>query len=201
MLIVLMPARATRLTTVATVRARYGITDGEASDPVIEGLIDTASQMAVDFCGRTFGRELLKQTNSICRPCSSILLERSPATITEVRESGEIIPADSYYLDSSRNVLARLSGDVITSWGGLVEITYSAGWLLPGEEGVNLPATIEHSVLLLIGAIWSAQQRDPGVKSESVDGISRTDYWVQGTANRLPDPTAECLLQTYRRYF
>jgi len=200
MLIVLTPAMATRLTTAPTVRARYGITDGEASDAVIEGLIDTASRMAVDFCGRTFGHELVKQTNLICRPCSNILLERSPATVTEVRESGEVVPADGYYLDPERNVLARLTGDVITFWGGLVEITYSAGWILPGQEGANLPATIEHAVLLLIGAMWSAQQRDPLAKSETVDGIGRTDYWVAGVGSRLPDPTAESFLQPYRRY-
>jgi len=201
MLTVLTPATATRLTTVATVRARYGITGGDAADAVIEGLIDTASQMAVEFCGRTFGREFVKQTNLICRPCSTILLERSPATLTEVRESGEVLPSDSYYLDPDRNVLARLTGDVIISWGGLVEITYSAGWVLPGQEGANLPATIEHAVLLLVGGMWSAQQRDPLVKSESVDGVSRTDYWVPGAGSRLPDPTAESLLQPYRRYF
>lgn len=201
MLTVLTPATATRLTTVSTVRARYGITDGDAADAVIEGLIDTASQMAVDFTSRTFGRELVKQTNLIWRSCSSILLERSPATVTEVRESGEVLSSDGYYLDPDRNVLARLTGDVITSWGGLVEITYSAGWLLPGQEGANLPATIEHAVLLLIGAMWSAQQRDPLVKSESVDGVSRTDYWVPGATTRLPDPQAELLLQPYRRYY
>lgn len=200
MLTVLEPATATRLTTVPTVRARYGITDGDATNAVIEGLIDTASQMAVDFCNRTFGRETVRQTNH-AGGGSRILLERSPAIITEVRESGEVLPSDGYYLETSLNVLVRLSGDVITCWGGKVETTYHAGWVLPGHEGANLPATVEHAVLLLIGAIWSAQQRDPGVKSESVDGISRTDYWMPGAANRLPDPTAEILLQTYRRYF
>lgn len=201
MLTVLTPATATRLTTVETVRARYGVTDGEASDAVIERLIDVASQMAAEFCNRGFGRETVKQTEIITRPCSGIMLERSPASVTEVREYGEAVAADGYYLDSSRNTLHRLTGDVITSWSGRVEITYDAGWILPEVEGANLPATIEHAVLLLIGAMWSAQQRDPLVKGESVEGIGRTDYWVPGAGNRLPDPAAESLLQAYRRYF
>ncbi len=200
MLIVLTPAEATRLTTVAAVRARYGIADGDADDKTLEALIDTASQMAVDFCNRTFGREQVRQTN-YAGGGSRILLERSPATIEEVRESGEVVPADGYYLEPSLNVIVRLSGDVITCWGGKVEITYHAGWVLPGQEGANLPATIEHAALLLVGALWASNQRDPLVKSESVDGIGRTDYWMPGQASRLPDPTAESLLQTYRRYF
>lgn len=199
MLIVLTPATATRLTTVDAVRARCGIAEAQATNAVIEGLIDTASQMAVAFCNRSFGRETVKQTD--CGGCSRILLQRSPASIAEVTESGEDVPADGYYLETTLNVLLRLSGDVITTWGGRVEVTYDAGWLMPGQQGANLPATIEHAALLLIGALWSTQQREPGLKSESVEGIGRTDYWVPGAGNRLPDPTAESLLQPYRRYF
>ncbi len=201
MIITLTPATATRLTTADAVRARYGMGD-DVDQALIEAMIDTASQMAVEFCGRTFGRETVKQVEDIAYPsCSRILLERSPASVMEVRESGEVIAADGYHLDASRNTLMRLTGDVITSWCGRVEITYDAGWVLPGKDGSNLPATIEHAALLLVGALWSSQQRDPLVKSETAEGIGRTDYWVPGQGSRLPDPTAESLLQVYRRYF
>lgn len=199
MLLVLTPATATRLTTIDAVRSRYGISDGEATDAIIEGLIDTASQMAVEFCNRGFGIETVQQTECGGRSC--IALKRSPASITAVTEFGEAVDAEGYYLDKSSNVLVRISGGRPSCWGSEVAITYDAGWLLPGEANANLPATVEHAVLLLIGAMWSVQQREPGVKSESVEGIARTDYWVAGATSRLPDPTAETMLQAYRRYF
>lgn len=199
MLIVITPATTTRLTTLDTVRARYGITVQQADDIVVGALIDTASQMAVDFCNRGFARETVRQAERCGH--SRIKLERAPASAIQVAENGSVVPSDGYYLDAASNVLWRLNGDGAASWSGLVEITYDAGWILPGEDDANLPASIEHAVLLLIGALWSAQERAPGVKSESVEGIGRTDYWVPGQGNRLPDPTAEIMLQPYRKYF
>ena len=200
MITVLTPATATRLTTVAAVRERFGITLQDAADAVVEGMIDVASRMAVEFCNRTFGRETVKQIDISCRRGSGIFLERSPATVTAVSEGGQAVAPEGYYLDAERNTLVRLSDGRPAYWSGETEITYATGWILPGDENATLPVTIEHAALLLIGAMWSAQQRDPLAKSESVEGVGRVDYFVPGANTRLPDPQAELLLQPYRRY-
>jgi hypothetical protein len=62
-----------------------------------------------------------------------------------------------------------------------------------------LPRDIERAVLILIKDSWYARARDPRARSETVDGIGRTDLWV-GTVpggGSLPDE-ATALLEAYR---
>jgi hypothetical protein len=199
MIEVLTPAESTRLTTVEAVRQRYGIFVAEMDDAAINRLIDTASRLAVDYCGRQFGREKVKETLNPYRPVRAIVLGRSPATIESVTYGDVVLLEDDYYHVAESGLL-MLDPSGTPAWAGRIELIYSAGWTLPGEENADLPPTIEAAVLMLVGALWSLGNREPGVKSEDVQGLGRTDYWMPGAASALPDPNAEQFLQPYRRF-
>lgn len=199
MIEVLTPATSTRLTTVEAVRARYGITPEEMTDDALTKLIDQASQMAVDYCQRPFGRERVRQIVDTARPVRAIVLERTPAEIESVTYGDLILdPADYHHVADSGLLMLHPSGS--PAWYGRVEIVYWGGWRLPGEEGADLPSTVEAAAMLLVGALWSMSNRDPGLRSENVQGIGSVTYWVPGAGNLLPDPNAELFLQPYRRF-
>lgn len=198
MLIVLTPATKSRLTTVQAVRQRLGITEEQANEAEVNRMIDTASRMARDYCGRGFGRQTVKQVEAYERPVRGIVLDLSPATIATVRYGDTDLVEGEYVLDTGANILMR-DPSGCPGWWGKVEITYTGGYILPEEENPDLPATVEHAVLLLVGALWSIKGRDALVKSETVEGIGRTDYWVAGANSALPDPNAQQLLDPYRR--
>ncbi len=79
-------------------------------------------------------------------------------------------------------------------------MTYTGGYLLPGQSGRDLPAGIEGAAVELVSDFWHAKGRDPSVKSEEEPGVFRTDYWVGavGESGELP-PRVQMKLAPFRR--
>jgi hypothetical protein len=81
---------------------------------------------------------------------------------------------------------------------------YTAGWLLPGDEGRNLPYPIETATVSRVSGVRVGGGRDPLVKAEDIPGVLRTEYWVGatgsdsgGTGGLPPDLWSQ--LSLYRR--
>jgi hypothetical protein len=198
MLTVVTPASSTRLTTVAAVRAETGVTAEQLDDSGVEALIDVASGLVAEYCNRVFARETVRET-FLGPVASPIILMRVPVVAVDgVRVAGADLAATDFRLDGGAGMVFRLSGHSVIGWRpGAIEITYTAGFVLPGESGRNLPMMVERATVLIASAIYSARQRDVLVKSESVDGVSRTDYWMPGQGSALPHPEAEGLLKPF----
>lgn len=209
---VITPATAKRLTTLENVCLDLGRTLGTEADRQIERFINQASQQAATYCRRTFGRETVRERFDLCRPgaigeCGGILLDRSPVvSIASVKAGGLLLAPDAYVTDG--RMLYRMDGDDRRCWSGRdLIVQYEAGWLLPGEARGNpatttaedLPADIERAVIQLVGVAISASGRDMMVKSEDVEGIGSTSWYVQGANAALPHPEAEATLAQYRR--
>ena len=69
--------------------------------------------------------------------------------------------------------------------------TYYAGYLLPGQNSNNfpgakaLPAHVEDAIGRMVATRYFERSRDPFVRSETVEGIGRTDYIDYSPVNRL----------------
>ena len=210
---VITPAKEKRLTTLENVCLDLGRTLGSDADRQIERFITHASQQASTYCRRTFGRETVRErfdlaSAGVVGECGGILLERWPVvSITSVKVGGMLTAPEAYATDG--RMLYRMEGDDRRCWYGRdVVVQYEAGWLLPGEarvvDGVasaaeELPADIERAVIQLVAVAISALGRDMMVKSEDVEGVGSTSWYVQGASAALPHPEAEATLGQYRR--
>jgi hypothetical protein len=128
---------------------------------------------------------------------SRLLLARKPVTaIASVVENGVTLDPEQYQVIGRSGILVRLRNDRQSSWhtSGKLVVTFSAGWILPGQQGRTLPAEIEGAVVDLIKMARSARTRDPTVKSENVHGVDSVEYWVGGIGEgELPETIASKL--------
>jgi hypothetical protein len=206
MLTVVTPATATNLTTLERARAMLDFAPNE--NATVGTLIGQASRTIVDYCRRPFGTETVTETFDAFLWGSAVLLGRSPVTdIAEVRDGSEVIAAANHRLDPATGLLYRIDDDdyPLCFTGARLTVTYTAGYVLPSDEdgapAPTLPASIERAALRLVGAYRSMHGRDSLVKSEDIEGIGSTSWWVPGANSVLADPEAEQLLAPYRRFF
>ena len=206
MLTVVTPASSLRLTTVARTRTVLGTPQDD--DAQIGILIDQASAAAASFCRCQFARETVKESfvrsRAVTGSDGGLLLSRTPVVaIASITNDGALLDPADYEFDPLVGVLFQVAGCGRLTWGyGGPEVVYVAGYSLPSDgDGTSwtLPASIERAAILLVAAYRSSAARDPLIKSESVDGVSSTSWWVPGAADTLPDPEAERLLRPYRR--
>lgn len=208
MLEIVTPASVTALTTLAAVKADLGLTDAD-EDAYLSAQIERVSAFICTFLAvvqaddgsRTLGRETL--TEWIEAP----LLSRVPVvSITSMEDgNGEALDPDDYVVDKPTG---RFYG-ANARWMNLVynytppvlpmAVTYTAGWLLPGETGRNLPHDIEAAALALIKAGRAGRGRDPLVKSEDVPGLIRTEYWVGTVSDSAMPPDIAARLSLHKR--
>lgn len=194
MLTVLTPATTSDLTVLATVKAEMGITD-RASDVALAGFIRQASDVVAKFCNRVFARETVSQTIRLDHRHDVLILKRFPiASITAIVENDVALGPSDYELNGETGVLQRLHSDTVTFWPrGKVVVTYTSGFDLPR----GLPSGIERAAILLVKSYASGGDRDPMVRSETIDGAGSTDYF-SGGATGLP-PEVEGLLIPHRK--
>lgn len=196
--IVQQKATAKRLTTVPAIKAELEIADA-ADDAYLAALADQASDAIAGWCNRAFAVETVTEYQTLRFPRPAILLARWPLIdVTGATRSGEALEIAGTEVDDIEGGVYRLDaeGGRIDWPSGDLVVTYSAGYVLPGQPGRNLPFDIERAALTLIKANWHARSRDPRVRSETIDGAGATDYFA-GTSSQLP-PEVESLLTPYR---
>jgi hypothetical protein len=198
MLTVVTPATTTRLTTIAAARDHLMVAD-DVSDILLGDWIDQASASIVEFCGRPFARESVRETfRGVCG--YAIMLSRFPVVGTPaVVMDGTTLAASDLEWDAEAGLLYRMRGLDRFAWGCRVAaVTYTAGWLLPGQEGRDLPANIEQACLTMIAARYGARGRDPMLRSESTEGVGSASWIATADMGALP-PQAADLLTRYVR--
>ena len=201
MLTVITPADHHRLTTVSTVKADLGIT-GNGDDDWLADAIDRASAVIRRWCRRTFAVETVRETFRLDRHRPDLVLSRFPVvTVSAVTVGGTALDASEYEADADKGILYRLDANRrFICWpNDVIEVTYSAGYIMPSEHERTLPEDVEKAAIMLCKVDYFARTRDPLVKAESIEGVIRTDYWVGGfgSGSGLP-PDVEMLLQPYR---
>jgi hypothetical protein len=191
-------ASGRRLTTVAAVKSELDITDG-ADDAYLASLIDQASDAVAGWCNRVFAVETVAEHLTLRCPRAAILLSRWPLiSLTSTTRNGEALEVVATEVDDTEGGLYRLDADgARTDWpSGTLILTYSAGYVLPGDSGRTLPYDVERATLITVKGNYMARTRDPLIRSETVDGAGATSYFA-GTHSQLPTE-AEALLTPYR---
>lgn len=208
MLTVSTPATVTDLTTLDRVKSDLQIT-GSSEDDYLRGQIAAVTDLIVRHLGivpagasRTLARETLVETLRPDQMRERILLSRFPVvSIDSITEDDEAV-AEYEIEDAASGIVRRLDEDGDRScWvAGKIIATYTAGWVMPGQPGADLPAAIEAAAVELVGSFRSARSRDPLVRQESVPGVADVSYWVQSPAEagELP-PAVVTKLAPYRR--
>ena len=74
----------------------------------------------------------------------------------------------------------------------------TVGYILPGDNGANLPAAIEQAAILEVSVALARRGRDPLMRSESVDGIGSFTWQTTATGGILSHPSSASLLQPFR---
>lgn len=172
MLSVTTAALTTDLTILETVKTELQITDTSEDDyltrqiAVASAAICTyLSVVMADDGTVTLGRETLVQTFTPSSYNGFLVMARRPiVSVTSVEEDGSAIDASEYSFDFGR--IKRLGS---SSWTNVeYAVEYTAGWLLPGDSGRNLPVEIEDAAIALIKANRFSRSRDPLLKSENI---------------------------------
>lgn len=196
-------AASEALTTLERVKAELDLTGG-AHDELLTRKIAEASAGVEAHLGRTLRRESLSQIFWGAHDCvEALVLDRDPVvSIDSITLDDDAVAETDYRLDAESGLLYRLSDGYAHSWAWCksVVVAYTAGYLLPGENGRNLPAAIEGAVVKLVSSFWLSRGRDPLTKAEDIPGVLRTEYWVgaTGAAGELP-PAVVADLAPFRR--
>ena len=194
MLTIITPATNTKLTTVTTVKAEMGIT-GTSEDAWIGDAIDRASDTITRYCNCVLTREVLQEVIVLKRPTESLMTSRFPLVIAAVEVTVDGTGAIAE-IDGSNGLIYRLdtSSNRILWPAGRITVIYGAGYILPGDDGRDLPHDIERAAILLVKSAYFARQRDPLLKSENIPDALQSSYWM----GDLP-PEVEGILSRYRQ--
>lgn len=182
MLTVIAPATATALTTVEAVKAELDLT-GTANDAWLADAIARASDQIASWCGRVFARETVLESFRLSRPMPSLALSRwSVAAIAGVTEDGVALDAGAYEVSATDGILYRLNAKGrYLSWPAVTaEVEYTAGWLLPGQVGRNLPGDIEQAAIDLVARAYHARGRDPALRSHESPDVESLAWFDAG---------------------
>lgn len=206
MLTVTTPATNARLTTVAAVRAQFGITTDQLNDASVEALIDRASDAAASFCNRVFGVESVRETLRDVSNRASIYLDRTPvhlSTIAIVEDAVTLVSGADFAFDARRGALARLMNDCPAFWSAQkIVIDYDAGYVLPDDDGTRtLPHDVETAAIYLAGDMWRVIQQGQlgAIKREMVEGVAQIEWWQPLALGRLSNQVSELLLAPYHK--
>ncbi|MCA1971315.1 MAG: phage head-tail connector protein [Caenispirillum sp.] len=187
------------LTTLDTVKAELGITD-TSLDTYLTRAINAASEQIEGHCGRVFGSRTVSEVFRLdrCRP--RIMLNHWPVTaVGSVTEDGAAVPEAERPIEDGI-FLRRLDGDGADSlWtAAKIEVSYTAGYVLPAAEGANLPADVEQACIDLVRLRYHAKDRDPALKSEKIlDVIAQS--WDTGGTDGGQTAAVLATLDRYRR--
>lgn len=188
-----------KLTSIAAVKTELQITGG-ADDAYLTAMIEQASDAIAAWCDRPFGIETVREyfDNRRCEP--SLLFARWPLVemVSGALGDGAAFEIVGTEVDDSNGYVFRLDADgKRIDWpSSSTVIEYKAGYVLPGQSGRTLPHDVERAALTLIKANWYARNRDPLIRSETVEDAGSTTYFA-GTVSQLP-PEVESLLTPYR---
>lgn len=192
---VTVAAASKDLTILATVKDELGETDTD-SDNFLTGLIQQASDKAVELSGREFAEETMKDyfRNDSWQRCADVLqLSRRPIkSVISIIEDGVTLEPTDFEIIAETGWIQRIdsSGNPQSWGGGKIAVEYVAGWISLTE----IPSLLERIVIDEIKREWFARGGDPIVKSEEVPGVLRRDFWIPGSTTGVQkDPMLTAL--------
>lgn len=194
--VVVTPADKTALTSLERIRLE-GKIFRDADDDLLTAKIAEASALIDSRCWPSLKRETVTETfYTECddRWINRLILDRFPVvSISEVIvDGGEPLDLSEFRIDSERRRIYRqtaLNYNYGWAFAHSAILTYVAGYLLPGQEGRDLPLEIEEACIELVGTYLAVPPgRDPMLRAEEAPGVYRFEYQTTATgyAGDLP---------------
>ncbi|QOG20456.1 hypothetical protein [Bradyrhizobium sp. SEMIA] len=217
---ILTPAPSSALTTLARVKGELDIKIKD-DDEVLLAKINEASSDIEAALGFRVPKEDVKETfwhDTVSLPAAPIsrtglgtppettlfLSRKKVRTIASVVVDDETLDPSEYRVDGDAGLLDRLDSNgcpCVWRFCKSVIVTMTAGYVLPGSSGRDLPYGIEGAVVALVSSYWASKGRDTTLRSEEIPGVIRRDYWVGavGDPELLPPRILASLVQ-FRRF-
>jgi uncharacterized phiE125 gp8 family phage protein len=177
----------------AAIKSALGIVDSN-EDAALTDFLGRASDVIARHCRRAFALETVQEQFRLDRWREELILSRYPVVeVTSIVEAGLSLAGTDYEVDKAKGMLTRLYQDRPCWWPAQkIVVTYRAGYDLP----TGAPEALQQACIQLVKSYYMASDRDPMVRSESVDNISAASYFV--TADYLP-PDVSALLNQFRK--
>jgi len=168
---------ATMLTTKDAVKEQLCIpSDDDSMDSLLERLIKAATDTIEAECRRAFEKQNYEESYYV--DSSKIILQGYPVEeITEITLDDETL--ESYELKKEDGFIFAPKREKLK---GLLDVKYSAGYVLPGNGGRSLPFDIENACITLAVEQFNIQGA-AGVKMENVDALR-----IQYSQADIPPP-------------
>jgi len=204
MIEILEAAEFKQLVSLTRLKAQLGITD-PAEDELLTYLLDAASSFIVDYTGREFARERIKETVPGYGTTNLLLSRGYVDTVNSVTHEAEIL-TDYIIENPEAGILYRSRGWVWTAGTGFqltmrpiagteepkFVIDYYGGYWLSSFTGMKpdgiqaLPASLEQACIELI-RLWYTENKSNMVSG--VESLRIGDYSVKfGASNGVPKP-------------
>jgi uncharacterized phiE125 gp8 family phage protein len=197
MITIVVPATSIDLTTLAAVKDELRLTSS-ADDAKIGGYIEQASRAIVSYCNRVFAREEVEETFRVCDMQHSLTLARFPvASVSALVENDEELATGDYEIEADIGTLRRLRDDEPSRWyRGKIVVAYTAGFLLPGESGRNLPHDIERAAIMLAAHYSVTDARLDMFRRDVQEGIGSYERFAPSPSGLTAE--VEALIERYR---
>lgn len=213
---VLTGPSATDLTTRSRVKEELGLDGTTEHDELFDSLIADASEAINRELDRgTDGLAEQEYRETVGAHASELLtVSRTPVkSVASITRDGQTL-SDVVIEDAETGLLYRENGfgstETFTREFGArtatprealkkVTVEYTAGWVMPGASGRDLPRDLERAAIVAVKAWFKGRKRDPAISSEKV-GRKSVDYVDRPGADpeALP-PAALRYLAPYRR--
>lgn len=174
------PAVSRDVIGIGDLKEALGIT-GSADDIAIQSRIDRLGDLMAGECAvpgdgvaiRTLIQETITETFRLQSASDQLVLARRPlVSVTSVVVNGTTLSGSDYEAERGAGLMYRLSSDARQAWpAGKIVVVYVAGWTA---------AALQTAAVAIYREMFLGEARDPLARSESVDGVSKVDYWVGG---------------------
>ncbi len=167
----------------------------------ISDMISRECRIAADgVTPPTLRRETIVETIRMVRSERALgLSRRFVNAVSSITENGVALVSADYEIDKAAGVLRRLDddGNIIDWPQSIVVCTYTAGF-------DTVPTDLKLAAIRVIQEQLSASARDPLLRGETVEGIGRFDYWVNGggaSASGAVSGAVSAMLDPYRSIY
>ena len=193
---------ATQLAELGTLKLELGIVD-TTQDDQLGRYLDQASALIASYTGRSFPRAQWQDVFRLRgeRRRTLILSERPVTSIEALNIDGDATDATALDLDENAGLLLRPHNCALGAWWAhKIVVIYTAGYLVPGQPGRDLPANLERACLDTAKGLFHAADRDPQLRSEAAQGVGSTSWLDPDVAGGgLPQGVAAMLSAAYPR--
>jgi len=172
-----------RRATAAALRPWLGASDAP-SDNDLNALIGQVSDLISGACGgRAFGRESFREVFRPACPLECLVLHRFPvvAISSVVVDGTTLAEGVGFEVNAAAGLVYRLSGEARCAWRSTkITVEYAAGWLLPSQEGCDLPGDLRRICIDRVVRMRAGKGRDPNIRSEGSQDIGQIAYFDPG---------------------